>query len=218
MKKKIIKIIMILFLIFIIFRIFLVLISNNRLTNSKVYSYYNYSDTIILKSNTSVDTITYENISIRNDFKDFSINDIDSNTLSYKLTEPYIAYFNMGKRTDEFDTLKIDKLNKYLVKNKLYNTNDVLEFMYNNKNNIFTTINEVRIKSSIGVVYELTMPTCTDIYKVIGNYRGHLCKINSGTYELLLFKNNYIYYFDFISKEYFTLDSVLDIIKTIKID
>lgn len=185
--------------------------------------------------------LTFENIKIRNDFKDYEELDINDNDeiKSYQLIkkidgEVYSAFFigkdksvvNILKQSNDFFGTTDNLDNKYYKELfEKYNINtdlELLEFIKSNKDikvNIFTPIKVLKERYAKMTIFLIMFPNFDSIDRISGNYQGYMFEAPSGIKEASIEINGDKYYFTFISKkDVFSNEYINELLNTLIIE
>lgn len=194
---------------------------------------------VIPEDNNSNEYLEYENMKIRNDFKDFIKQDDVTNlkTASYMLykDDKALASFSMSITNSYIDYLKSDGVTYYNVDDKKTTLsdreyflkdnkikNDLDLFNYLNKNNlpkgsIFTSNKSIKSHYAAYLMGVTMIPKANYLTRIEGKYNGYIFNLDKAT-EVSILKNNKRYVFLFMGREYFTNEYLKELIKTIVID
>ncbi len=205
-------------------------------------------DTITLTNNplNEEEYLTFQNMKIKNDFKNFiQINDnITNDTLKLSLRSDDLSSsittdsFMMGKGETYIKYLKSNpllfsndyenskkfintNLTKFLDKNNIKNDYDLFNYLINKdnfNNNIFTSLTDIQDKYALAYLTSIIIPKIEKITYLKGDYNGYLFKINQNLYEVSIQTDNDTrYIFTFIGSNYFNKNKIKELIQTIVI-
>lgn len=216
-KQKALKVslmvVLLLVFVYVTFKTTLVVISNKYLTDIGDYS---TNDKYTFSYSEPSDKLTFKNITIRNDFKDYSVFN-SSNGVIYNLkNEETKSMFYIAIEDDKI--LKDDKIKSYLKKNNINSLYDAERFLYknrNSKNSIFTPVSDIISKQELVNLVKLYTTRTSYIIEV--NDNSYIYKLGDDIYNYMVFTGGKVYTFSFNNKNIDNLAYVKDIIKTIKI-
>ena len=216
-KQKTLKVslmvVLLLVFVYVTFKTTLVVISNKYLTDIGDYS---TNDKYTFSYSEPSDKLTFKNITIRNDFKDYSVFN-SSNGVIYNLkNEETKSMFYIAIEDDKI--LKDDKIKSYLKKNNINSLYDAERFLYknrNSKNSIFTPVSDIISKQELVNLVKLYTTRTSYIIEV--NDNSYIYKLGDDIYNYMVFTGGKVYTFSFNNKNIDNLAYVKDIIKTIKI-
>ena len=187
-------------------------------------SQFTIKDTMTInhKNVESNDYLEYQNIKIRNDFKDFEKLEQTTGETSLKLilkdeNEKTKSSFWMSVADTYVNLLKLDKslfgtedkritntdLANILEKNKINNDIELFKYLEKQKdikNNIFTSAKEM-----------------DSITLINGDYQGYIFNLKNNMKEVSILKNGKRYVFMFLNTTYFTDEKINDLLNTIVI-
>lgn len=183
--------------------------------------------------------LEFKNIKIKNDFKEFkrSENQYSKDTIKYVLYDEkgkVKASFWMSEADTYIELLKSDKTLFGTGDNKITNdnlkdiidenniTNDIELFNYLSKNkdvknNIFTSVKQMKKNYSLQFMVSVTIPVIENITLIDGDYQGYIFNMDK-IKEVNILKNNKRYVFTFLDKSYFTDEKINNLIETIVIN
>ena len=244
MKKKIIIISIILVILFLLIKGFFLYYYNidSVLINDydKIIENFKFKNTVTIKTKLVENNnyLTYKNIKIRNDFKDF-VKKVDENINDY---ERYMLYdenknikavFMIGKNSTYTYILRNnptyfiddkrfspDSVVKILDENNITNDIELFEFLKKNMNrkaNIFTSIKKMREYCTIQYLAAIMLPTVESLSKIDGDYDGFIYNLKYGKEANILIGDDK-YTFTFFKKDYFTDDYIKELLNTVVID
>ena len=216
-KKKVLKVslmvVLLIVFVYVTFKTTLVVISNKYLTDIGDYS---TNDKYTFTYTESDEKLTFKNITMRNDFKDYNVFN-SSNGVIYNLkNEETKSMFYITIEDDKI--LKNTKIKSYLKKNNINSLYEAERFLYKNrnaKNSIFTSVSDIIAKQELVTLVKLYTTKTPCIIEV--NDNSYIYKLGDGIYNYMVFTGGKIYTFSFNNKNIDNLTYVKDIIKTIKI-
>lgn len=243
-KKGVLIIIVSLFLYFGYKGLNLFYYNVNRITTQDYESFVNQfsiKNTITIKHKEvqSNDYLEYQNIRIRNDFKSFrKLEPTTGGSQKYILDDENRSIktsFWLGTAATYTNLLKTDKTLFGTGNHRITNTdltdilekyninNDIELFNYiserkNVKNNIFTSVKEMRENYTIQFMVSVIMPQMDNITLINGDLEGYIFNLKNNMKEVSIIKNNKRYVFMFINTEYFTNEYIKDLLSTVVID
>lgn len=243
MKKRIIIIITILIICLLVKGFFLYYYNVDSIVlndYNKIIKNYKFKDTITINKK-EVDNnnyLSFKNIKIRNDFKDF-IKEVDQTNSDYErymlydneknikaafmigkyYTNTYIlrnnpTYFVDDKRFSSNDVVKI------LDENNITNDIELFDFLKENMNmkvNIFTSIKKMKEYFIIKYLVAIMLPTVESLTKIEGEYDGFIYNLKYGKEVVIIIDDNK-YTFTFFKNEYFKDSYIEELLNTIVID
>ncbi len=250
MKKLIliISIIIILLVIYFGYKGFNLYYYNTNSINIKDFETYvkqfNISNTITLKHKDIQDNdyFQYQNIKIRNDFKDFKQLESSTSTDTFSpqlvlkdennntsrafwmgTTDTYVYLLETDKTLFGAEDRRITNTNltKILKKNNINNDIELFNYLSsqkNIKNNIFTSVKKMKENYTIWFMISVIMPTMNNITLINGDYEGYIFNVKDSIKEVSILKNNKRYTFVFIDNTTLTDEYLTDILSTIVID
>ncbi len=204
-------------------------------------SQFAIKDTITInhKNVESNDYLEYQDIKIRNDFKDFERLEQTTGETSLKLilkdeNKKTKSSFWMGKTDTYVNLLKSDKslfgtedkkitntdLTYILEKNKINNDIELFKYLEKQKyvkNNIFTSIKEMKENYTMQFMISIIMPQMDSITLINGDYQGYIFNLKNNMKEVSILKNGKRYVFMFLNTTYFTDKKINDLLNTIVI-
>lgn len=205
---------------------------------------FSISDTITLKHKNIQDNdyFQYQNMKIRNDFKEFKelepstnvgdsspklvLKDENNNTSKafwMGFTDTYVNLLKTDKTLFGTEDKRITNSNLTNILEKNNINNDIELFKYlssqkNVKNNIFTSVKEMKENYAIQFMISVIMPTMDSITLINGDYEGYIFNLKNNMKEVSILKNNKRYTFIFMSKTTITNEYLTDILSTIVIE
>lgn len=204
----------------------------------------NINDKITLSKEKTEDYLTFDNIKIKNEFKDFKPLEQQSTKDSkkyglYNESNELIAAFSLGTTTSYIEMIKSDiaymfdgdnnykNISNTTLKNIIKNnniTNDIELFKYlkdiNNKtNNLFTPIISLKERYAINLVSSVIIPKLNDITQIEGIYEGYIMNLNDNKIHEVRITNNdktYALVFFNLKEEYFTKEDINRLLNTVE--
>lgn len=241
MKKRNIFLIGIIILVIIIFLVigyksyilYTYDISKNTVGNylEKANNYILHDDISLQYGQDVEDFLEINNIKIRNDFKEFTLNEEQSNDNSVK----YILYDELGKVDASFwisttDTyinifkndqiLKSETL-KILDKYDIINDEELFNFLSSYKpisRNLLTNTSKIKEDYYINYMMLVMLPEIDKSTRIVGYDGGYIFDLNDDFKEISIIKNDKRYVFTFTNSEYFTDEYVEELVNTIVIN
>lgn len=183
--------------------------------------------------------IIYKNVRIRNDFTNYTITYDSEEGRTYRLIddkEKTIAVFKIGVKSQLVDSdlddywFNEEDKNNFFKKYNISNDSDLLDFVlekHNVKNNIFTSIKNMKEHAIIEYFTSVMLGNPTYVTKLEGDYNGYLVEKEKGgqsnpTFKnintVTIFKDNKLYYFSFWLSDKFTEEYIKEIIETVVIE
>ncbi len=201
---------------------------------------FHISNTITLQYKEVLDNnyFEYQNMKIRNDFKDFNeldpdtsigtslklvLKDENNNTIKVFWMLSTDTYVNLLKMDKDFigTDKKITNLTDFLEKNNINNDIELFNYLSKHKftkSNIFTSVRKMKENYSIQLMISLIIPTTDSVTLINGDYEGYIFNLEDNTKEVTILKNDKRYVFVFMSKTPLTDEYLTDILSTIVID
>ena len=248
MKKKSILVISFIIILIIVyfsykgFNLYYYNVNNITQDSKNNVEQFNISGTITIK-HSSVEVneyFEYQNMKIRNDFKDYSRLDQNIENSSPKLIlknqdNNTTKSFWMGIADTYVDMLKADKtlfgtgdkrisnidFSNVLKNNNINNDIDLFNYLSKQKDiksNIFTSVKEMKENYTIQFMVSVIMPTVDSITLINGDYDGYIFNIKNGMKEVNIIKDNKRYVFMFIDETDLNDEYLKDILSTIVIE
>lgn len=225
----------------------------NNLTTENYDSIVNsltIKDTITIntKKLESDDYLTFRNIKVKNEFSNFKLleNQFSDNNIKYALydennnlkasfwmgiTDSYVNLFKTDAILFGTEDKRINNTNltNFLDKNNIKNDIDLFKYLEKNKNvknNIFTSVKEMKENYLLQFMVSVAIPRIENITLIDGDYQGYIFNMKSendnisSIREARILFNDKVYTFLFLNKnnEYFNNDYIQDILNTIVID
>ena len=186
-KKKVLKVSLMLVLlivfVYVTFKTTLVVISNKYLTDIGDYS---TNDKYTFTYTEPDERLTFKNITIRNDFKDYNVFN-SSNGVIYNLkNEETKSMFYITIEDDKI--LKNTKIKSYLKKNNINSLYEAERFLYKNrnaKNSIFTSVSDIIAKQELVTLVKLYTTKTPYIIEV--NDNSYIYKLGDDIYNYMVF-------------------------------
>ncbi len=199
-------------------------------------------DKITIKSETLNENeyLTFKNMKVKNDFKDFKLleNNENQDFIKYALydeNDKVKASFWMGITESYVDMFRKDVtifgMNDKIIKNTDISdfldenniNSDIELFSYlqenkNNKNNIFTSIKHMKENYILNFLVAVALPEISSVTLIDGDYDGYIFNLKGDFKEVSIIKNNKRYIFTFLKLDYFTDEYIKEILNTIVID
>ena len=202
------------------------------------YSFKEISNAYKMNNNITVNTkklddkdyLQFKEIKIKNDFKNFTKNDIDDTSVIYtnksnksqitiSINPTYLDFYFLVESNlegaDNKNTIYQDRID-YLKKNNVINDLELFNFLASNnyKKNVFTSIKDIKGAYATYLVAQIMVPQ--KLTKISGDLKGYIREKND-IKEVNILKNNKRYMFMLIG-DYFTEDKVNDLLNTIIIE
>lgn len=239
-KKVLIIVILILIVLYFLYKGINLLIYSSFAYNDSEFeslkSGFKITDSIDITHKETSNYLTFENVKIRNDFENFKkmenngssivnllLESTQGNKLFiYGIAEPKISvyknddidYSNYSKIFDNLDREKI--LKNHNINNDL----DLIKYLSNRKilnPNIFTSVKMMKEDYFFNYLVMLDFPKVYQIKLIEGLYNGYILDCGEGVYEVNILKDNKIYYFVFMGKDY-TFNYIEDFLNTLVIE
>lgn len=207
-------------------------------------SNYDIKNTITInhKDIQSDNYLQFKNIKIRNDFKDYEKletsvpieNTSDKLVLKDENNHTTKAFW-MGTSDTYVYLLKADKtlygtddnritnanLTSILEKNNIHNDIKLFNYLSSQeyvRNNIFTSVKNMKENYAIQFMTSVMMPTMNGITLINGDYEGYIFNLKDNMKEVSILKDDKRYVFSFINDVPITDEYLTDILSTITID
>lgn len=207
-------------------------------------------DTITVKKSDDLnnDYLTFKNIKIKNDFKNYKKldNQASNDDVKYALYDEennIVASFWMGTTTSYVDMFNNNitlfgiedkrilngNISEILEKNNITSDIDLFKYLENHKNaknNIFTSIKKMKEDYILQFMISTAFPITDGITIISGDHQGFMFNIknpnsdNSNIFEARINNNKKVYYFTFINNKnnYFTKEYISNILGTLIIN
>ncbi len=249
MKKKILIPILIIVLILLYFGYKGFNLLYYDVNNVTIFDYETFADNFKIKDTLTIehkeidpnDYLKYQNIKIKNDFRNFEKMDstLDSSNISSEryilkndkttafwmsVTDTYVYLLKSDKTLFGTEDKRItnsnltDILNKYNIENDI----DLFNFLSNKKNvksNIFTSVKRMKENYAIYFMTSVMMPSIDSITLIDGDYNGYIFNMsNFNVKEVSIIKDNKRYTFLFINTEYFKDEYIKELLDTVVIE
>ncbi len=178
----------------------------------------------------NTDYLEYQEIKIRNDFKDYESqenNDVTGNYVVYTNKEKE-SYFSLGITEPYFDFLHLNDNSKdYIIKNVTYKevsaylkknnvTSDLELFAFlasdNYQKNVFSKSHDIKASYALYNIASIINPQNKKITLLEGDLNGYMFIQDNNVYEVNILKNNKRYVFVITG---YTEDKLMDLINTI---
>ena len=239
MKKKIIIIVIILILAFLGYKFYLL----NKYDVEK----RDIDNNVIFKDNIMInlkeykgDLFDYDNISFRNDFKDYTKNDHDWYIKRDKNNEVIAAiyltkmeqYHNLltdGNLEMFNDDDKKEIVNKFfteedrdafLKENNINNDIDLMNYIKDNyylKNNLLTCSKRMKQNYIVNSFVEISLPTFSKITLIKGDLSGYIFHANENIRQVHILSDDYQYIMSFVGKDLVTDEYITSLLETVKL-
>lgn len=201
----------------------------------------NHTITITHHEVASNDYLEFQNIKIRNDFKNYEKLNFDAEieTTSPKFvlkdengevmkafwmgsTDTYVYLLSADKTLYGTEDKRITNTNltNILEKNNIHDDIELFSYLSNSKNiqnNIFTNVKKMKENYAIQSIMSIIMPTPNNITLINGDYKGYIFNFENNMQEVSILKNNKRYVFDFKNNNHLTDEYLSDILGTIEI-
>lgn len=244
----IISVIVILITIFICYKVFLINkydVAKLETTNyDKFLRTYNSREKVKveLAPVENNDYLVYENLKIKNEYKDYKINETnnidnliiyekyDSNNTKvdvlqiYITEESYIDWFKTDEKNfyvsieDDGNEIPLEaEISDYLEKNKVTEDKELFQLLSNTRNytpNIFTSSEKIKDHYGTHLMASIAMPAIDKYIEFNGDYEGYILIINN-IKEVHIIKDKKTYTLTFTTK---TEEEVLNLINTLIIE
>ena len=205
-------------------------------------SQFNIKGTITIKHQNieSNDYLEYQNIKIKNDFKDFEKLEQTTGETSLKLilkaenretkssfwmgeTDTYVALLKADKTLFGTDNKKVTNtdITSILEENKINNDIELFKYLSHQKevkNNIFTSTKKMKENYNFQYIVSIIMPQMDSITLINGDYQGYIFNLKNNMKEASILKNGKRYVFMFLDTTYFTDEKINDLLNTVVID
>lgn len=200
---------------------------------------FKYSKTINIVKQKNDDVLNFNNLSIRNDFKDFTLlddNDSYSNTyVLYGENNEVKSALILGIQEtlttkaknykyfyeDNEFAINSDIVQKYLDKNNIINDIQLIEFFdkinRKNKTNIFTSISEIRNRFYLNYMLYVLVPEINTLYQIDGDYKGY-AYVKDNLIQANVLSDDRAYIYSFLDRNLFTDEYTSELLNTIKIN
>lgn len=192
--------------------------------------------------------MTFRNIKVKNEFSNFKLleNQVSDNIIKYALydennnlkasfwigiTDSYVNLFKTDTTLFGTEDKRINNTNltNFLDKNNIKNDIDLFKYLEKNKNvknNIFTSVKEMKENYLLQFMVSVAIPRIENITLIDGDYQGYIFNMKSendnvsSIREARILFNDKVYTFLFLNKnnEYFNNDYIQNILNTIVID
>ena len=184
--------------------------------------------------------LSFENIKIRNDFKDFEYREDISGDNDFK----YVIYDDNGEVkasflvgiVDSYVSMLKSDIEIYANNRRGINTKGIEEFLDSNgisndihllkyleehqddKNNIFTSVREMKVRYILNNLIEMMFPAMEDITLINGTYAGYMFDLEVGGKQVCILDNDKCVVFTFIGEYYFSDEYIYELLDTIVIE
>lgn len=199
-------------------------------------------ETINIKHNelSQNDYLEFKAMKIKNEFQEFKKLEYPQSTedslklvLDKKDSKNKIAFW-MSETDTYVELLKTDKtlfgtgdnritngnLTDVLKKNNITNDIELFQFLEKQKsvkNNIFTSIKQMKENYALQFMVSVCLPTIENITLIDGDYQGYIFNMKNMK-EVSILKNNKRYVFMFMDTTYFTDEKIKDLLSTLVIE
>lgn len=237
MKKKIIIIVIILILAFLGYKFYLL----NKYDVEK----RDIDNNVIFKDNITInlkeykgDLFDYDNISFRNDFKDYTKNEHDWYIKRYNnevvsaiyitkidqyhhlLTDGNLEIIN-GDSDEVVNKIFIeeDKI-AFLEEYKINNDIDLMNYIKDNyylKNNILTCHKRMKQNYIVNSFVNVSLPTFSKITLIKGDLTGYIIYANENIRQVHILSGDYQYIMSFVGKDLVTDEYITSLLETVKL-
>jgi len=184
--------------------------------------------------------LEFKNIKIRNDFKNFNYRkDISTdNIFKYVLydkdneieasfwvseNDNYVKMLNSDIDIYAYNRkgIKIKNIKNFLKSNGI--NNDIHLFKYlvehkDDKNTIFTSVNEIKARYSIYSLIEIMFPNIESITFIDGTYAGYMLELDNDVKQVGILYYDKCYVFTFVGEEYFNNEYIFELLDTLVIE
>ncbi|MBQ7104709.1 MAG: helix-turn-helix transcriptional regulator [Bacilli bacterium] len=193
--------------------------------------------TIYKKTLNENEYLIYDDIKIRNDFKNFKYEE----KLSSKKWQEYKLYdengktksvFMLGSATTYIDYFTSEAIlvgdlgqfnsadrNYFLLRNDINDDIDFLNYIKDNyfaKSNIFTQTRKIKENYALNLFVDVAIPRVDSLTIINGDYTGFIFNLNN-VREVNILRNNKRYIFMFTGSKYITDEYIKDILSTVEI-
>lgn len=184
--------------------------------------------------------LSFENVKIRNDFKDFIYLDEISSDKALK----YAIYNDAGEVkasfwigvVDSYVKMLKSEIEVYAYNRRGINTKGIDEFLdskgisndihllkyltehQDDKNNIFTSVKEMKGRYVLNNLIEIMFPSMEDITLINGVYAGYMFDLNEDGKQVCILDNDKCFVFTFIGEDYFSDEYIYELLDTIVIE
>jgi hypothetical protein len=184
--------------------------------------------------------LSFQNMKVRNDFIHFTKldNQYSEDTVKYVLYDEnnqVKASFWMSKTNSYLDLFKTDvtlfgtedkritntDFSDFLEKNNINDDIELFQYLEKNKdvkNNIFTSVKQMKENYTIQFMASIVMPQIEGITLIDGDYKGYILNLTEDAKEVSILKNNERYVFVFLKLDYFTDEVIESLLNTIVIN
>ena len=233
MKKKVLKIIGIIFaaILYIVLTFFIIIgyiMYQDSFANNHLEYYNNLIENIVLKENINIihkpanEYITFKELKIRNDFKDFTkkINEEDSTYITYQfedIPKKRLVTFEIEVYDETINaSYSSDFLEKYSIKNDIDYINVLKNYHFKETKYNYKKLLE-NDDAITGAEYFSDEGTYYNIIE--GDYIGLIINEEYSSEKIVyLYKNNKTYVLRFYGFGYFTNEQIYDLISTVIIE
>jgi hypothetical protein len=194
----------------------------------------------IQKKDGDYDLFEVNNIKIKDDFKNFEIlenvssEEIKKYTLYDENSKEKVSfwigttenYINLIKSNLDFyvndeNKINLENIDDFLETNNIQNDIDLFKFLEENKNvrnNIFTSVKQMKMNYTINFISFVIIPKLSSITLIDGDYTGYILNTSQNFKEVSILKDDKRYIFTFINLDYFDDDYINELLSTVEID
>ena len=199
-----------------------------------------FKNTIIVDSKEieeNEEYLSFENILVRNDFKEFTILEKQEDFIKYVLrdeNDEVKAAFFIGEDYSykklfensvsvfgyEEKNINTNGLKEYLEKNNIQDDIDLFKFIKKDskvKNNVFTSTKTMKDRYSLHTLFYISFPSVKNITLIEGDYNGYILNINEDIKEVSIVNGDKRYIMTFVKKDYFDYNYIKELLNTVKI-
>lgn len=184
--------------------------------------------------------LNFENIKIRNDFKDFVYldeisSDKDKKYAIYDENGEVKASFWIGIIDSYVSMLKgeievyaynrrgisLDGIEEFLDSKGISNDIHLLKYLeehQDDKNNIFTSVKEMKGRYVLNNLIEMMFPVMDDITLINGTYAGYMFDLKVGGKQVCILDDDKCFVFTFIGEDYLSDEYIYELLDTIVIE
>jgi hypothetical protein len=219
-----------------------------NINNITTENYQKFIDGLKITNNITINSeklndsqyLTFKNIKVKNEFSNFQKldNQYSEDTIKYVLydeNDKIKASFWMSTTSSYVDIFKTNKtlfgtederitntdLSDFLEKNNINDDIELFQYLEKNKdvkNNIFTSVKQMKENYTIQFMASVVMPKIEGITLIDGDYKGYILNVSEDIKEVSILKNNERYVFLFLKLDYFTDEYIQKFLNTIVID
>ena len=238
MKKRIILLIILAILIFIAYKEYMLIKYSTNEVEIKTTEIF--KDEISITSKDYKDLFTYENISFKNDFKDYVKNDNDWYIKKDKdnrvtsaiyitkmsqyynlLTDGNLEMFNSDENKEIVDTFFKEKdKNRFIKEKNISSDIDLLNYIKDNyyfKNNILTCSKEIKENYIINSFVEIVLPTFSKITLINKDLSGYIFHASEKIRQIHILNNNRQFIITLVGENLVKDEYITNFLESIKI-